>query len=186
MKLHRYKLKEDAEPMHFGPRDTSHTWEFEWFYSPVQAENLPEEERIKHISKIGLCGLPIPKDTCVIANLFLGHEPLIVSQNSKKPIHRMQTQDKFLDTRTSGMEEVSRLVDFLKQHKEYHLFMSSTGSKDGNHRLIPNITTFSTHSPSKEIYSPIQSLNIEFKGRFYRPSLEKVFRYFPFQIKKTM
>lgn len=184
MILHRYNLKENAEPMRFGPHETIHTWEFEWFY-PIQGELTDEDHRInhlKHLNKIGMCGLPKPKDTCLIANLFLGHEPLLVSKDKHKPLQRkhIDKTDKYLDARTSGIEEVSRLVDFLKQHDEYHFFMSTTGLLDEKRRPIPNIVTFSGYHPPKRSYSLDSSIKMEFEGRVYQRSLEKVFRYFPF------
>ncbi|MDO8564275.1 MAG: hypothetical protein Q7R87_04660 [Nanoarchaeota archaeon] len=187
MKLHRYNLMKNAEPMRFGPHETIHTWEFEWFY-PVNGELRDEDHRIdhlKHLNKIGLCGLPKPKSTCLIANLFLGHEPLVVSKDKDKPLQRRgnDTVDRYLDLRTSGIEEVSRLVDFLKKHDEYHLFMSTTGLLDENKRPVPNIVTFSAHNPPKKSYSHTTHINLLFTGRSYQAGLEKVFRYLPFRRK---
>lgn len=197
MILHRYNLKENAEPMRFGPHETVHTWEFEWFY-PINGELTDEDARIdhlKHLKKIGMCGLPKPKDYCVIANLFLGHEPLLVSLDKDKPLQRKHPnqKDKYLDVRTSGIEEVSRLVDFLKQHDEYHLFMSTTGLLDERRRPIPNIVTFSGYHPPKRAYSLDSNIKMEFEGRVedkpikrpvYQRSLEKLFAEFPFRMKK--
>ena len=164
--------------MYFGPHETSHSWEFEWFY-PANTEK--EEDRYVSLSKIGLCGLPIPKQTCIIANLFLGHEPLILSKDPERRLQRGDKKDKYIDTRHSGIEEVSRLVDFLKQHKEYHFFMSTTGLKNEIGIPIPNIATFSNHAPLENQYKKESHIKIEFEGRKYGPALEYLFRDFPFR-----
>ncbi len=197
MILHRYNLKGNAESMRFGPHETAHTWEFEWFY-PINGELEDEDHRIdhlKHLKKIGMCGLPKPNDTCLIANLFLGHEPLVVSKDKERPLLRKHSnqKDKYLNARTSGIEEVSRLVDFLKQHDEYHFFMSTTGLLDEKRRPVPNIVTFSGYHPPKRSYSLDSSIKMEFEGqlksepiegRAYQRSLENIFKYFPFRIKR--
>lgn len=187
MIIKRYTLRDKKKGMHLESDYTSHSWDFEWFFKVEERATLeylkmhPEQEGKEIYEKIGIVGGPIPAEECFVRNLFLHDSPLVIHEKGRispkkrddewPAIRRAHKELGQISGPSSGLEETSKLIEFLKQQKTIHAYQASPYSS-GEH---PIILTFSVVSPETSLYNYDSMLPVKFENN-HRVALRNLFR----------
>ncbi|MSS75058.1 hypothetical protein EXS73_02495 [Candidatus Pacearchaeota archaeon] len=169
MYLHQWQLQNKKRGAYFPYNSSTMSLDYEWQY------RFDEQEQL---TQIGITGWPDRKNCMVwqAMNENVAFHIREYQDTQKRPhitLHTTSTLKKGkIITSTSGIHETSRLIAFIKEHRDVHLYHASQ-FKSGEE---PDILIFDQNPPSTEPYKHDRSVPVRISGKgFYVPLLAKIF-----------
>ena len=168
MYLHQWQLHNKENGVYFPNDSFIVSPEYEWQYRFNEQEQL---------TQIGIIGWPDRKECMVWQAMkeYVAFQIRKYQDSQKRTQIELQTTTTFekgkIVTSTSGIKETSRLIAFLEEKREVHIYHASQFRSGEN----PNTLIFDQNPPPQEVYTHDRSVPLRTSGKVFQvPLLARV------------